>query len=31
LARVDAWLVTQPGLVFTVVAALVALIGFHYL
>jgi hypothetical protein len=31
LARVDAWLVTQPGLVFTVVAALAALIGFHYL
>ncbi len=31
LARVDAWLVTQPGLIFTVVAALAALIGFHYL
>ena len=31
LARLDAWLVTQPGLVFMVVAALAALIGFHYL
>ena len=31
LLRIDAWLVTQPGLVFTVIAALAALIGFHYL
>jgi hypothetical protein len=31
LARLDAWMVTQPGLVFTVVVALAALIGFHYL
>jgi hypothetical protein len=31
LTRLDAWLVTQPGLVFTVVAALAALLGFHYL
>jgi hypothetical protein len=31
LARADAWLVTQPGLAFAVIAALVALIGFHYL
>jgi hypothetical protein len=31
LARLDAWLVTQPGLVFTVVVALAALLGFHYL
>jgi hypothetical protein len=31
LARVDTWLVTQPGLLFTVVVALAALIGFHYL
>jgi hypothetical protein len=31
LNRLDAWLVTQPGLVFVVVVALAALIGFHYL
>jgi len=31
LARIDAWLVTQPRLLFTVIVALVALIGFHYL
>jgi hypothetical protein len=31
LSRLDAWLVTQPGLVFTVVVALAALLGFHYL
>jgi hypothetical protein len=31
LARIDTWLVTQPRLFFTVIVALAALIGFHYL
>jgi hypothetical protein len=31
LARTDAWLVAQPGLAFTVVAALAALIVFRYI
>jgi hypothetical protein len=30
-ARLDTWMVTQPGLIFTVIAALAALLGFHYL
>lgn len=31
IAGVDAWLVAQPGLIFTVVAAIVALLAFRYL